>query len=344
MLLSEGVELFLEHRRLRDLSPATLGIYRYWLELWFEWRAKHGNPLEVGGVGIEELRTFFAYLKDEHVPHQGNTHRPAVDRHGLAPASIEGCYRVLRAFWTFLDEEEELTPRQARFFARGRIPRPQVPDDPREAADEPVVNTLLAAIDGYDERATRDRVIVLLLYESGMRVSELCKLKDRDVLLRDQAAKVIGKGRRFRWAFWDERGATALAAYLNKRSGPVGGPLLRGCSSRNNGGPMTRDAVRAMLKRLADKAGIKLPDGAPVHSFRHGFIHAGLDAGLDISEVAQLAGHRDIKTTMTYARRNRSRLQRAHRRIFDRNQKSGDNHDRRDYHRSRGAAADFSDS
>lgn len=346
MLLDAGIESFLEHRRLRGLAPASLDLYRRWLTFWSRWRADRDLPPEVGGVGIEELRAFFAYLRDEHVPHLSNSHRPAADRVGLSPSSIEGCYRTLRALWRFLDDEEVLTPAQARYFTRDRIPRPQVPDDARDAADEMLLAALLATIDGDDEKAARDRAVILLLFESGMRVSELCALSDRDVRIATGEAKVLGKGQKFRWCFWGRRAATALAAYLRLRRGPVGGPLIRGCSSRNNGNAMTRDAVRAMLKRLAVEAGVELPEGAPVHTFRHGFVHAALDAGLDLSEVAQLAGHRDVKTTMIYARRNRQRLGSAHRRIFDRNQKSGENHDDGpDSRRQRGgAAADRGDS
>lgn len=166
-----------------------------------------------------------------------------------------------------------------------------------------------------DAWATLRRCLVLLLYESGMRVSELCGLLDSDVSISQQAAKVKGKGGKYRWVFWGPRSAAALAAYLPVRHGPIGGPLVRGCSHVNLGGPLTRDAVRAMLKRLAADAGVTLPPSAPVHCFRHGFVHAALDAGLDVSEVAQLAGHANLQTTLGYARRNKSRLQAAHAKI-----------------------------
>lgn len=126
------------------------------------------------------------------------------------------------------------------------------------------------------------------------------------------------RGGKFRWVFWGDRAAGALGAYLRVRGGGVGGalPFIRATSDRNRGGRLTRDAIRAHLKRVAASIGAKLPSSAPVHCFRHGFVHAALDAGLDISEVAQLAGHASIQTTMIYARRNKKRLQEAHRRIF----------------------------
>src|ERR1051325_8143044 len=95
MLLASGVELFLEHRRLRDLSPASRALYRRWLIGWLGWRLIRQLEPEIGSVEISELRAFFAYLRDDHMPHQSNPRRPAVNRVGLAPSSIEGCYRIL---------------------------------------------------------------------------------------------------------------------------------------------------------------------------------------------------------------------------------------------------------
>ena len=63
---------------------------------------------------------------------------------------------------------------------------------------------------------------------------------------------------------------------------------------------MTPDAIRSIIKRIADDAGITLPQGCPVHWFRHSFAKRALEAGLDLSQVGQLLGHRNPKTTTRY--------------------------------------------
>lgn len=321
MDVTDATSRFLDHRRLKLVSAGTIDLYDRELFRWQQWRHRAGHPPDIATIALDQVRAYFHYLEREHIPHGGASRRPAAKRVGLTPASIETAWRVLRACWRFLDAEGLLTTEQARFFARDRVPRPRVPEHERPAAQESLVHMLLRACasGGHDaETAARDRAIVLLLFESGLRVGELCNLCDSDMQIAEASAKVVGKGGKFRWVFWGDRTAAAIAAYLRVRSGPVGGavPFVRGTSRRNRGGKLTRDAIRAHLKRLAASVGGKLPHSAPVHCFRHGFVHAALDAGLDISEVAQLAGHASIQTTMIYARRNKERLHKAHRRIF----------------------------
>ncbi len=145
------------------------------------------------------------------------------------------------------------------------------------------------------------RAVILLLYESGMRIGELCALEDPYVKLREREAQVLGKGNQWRPVFWQPPGAVAFIRYVLVRRGPRDrGALFRGTSPRNDGGSMTPDAIRGMIKRIAAEAAITLPKGCPVHWFRHSFAKRGLEAGLDLSQVGQLLGHRNPKTTTRY--------------------------------------------
>lgn len=313
----DAIASFLGHRELKDVSTATLDIYRHWLTVWVTWRTARDLPLQVPAIHVDDLRAFFHYLAKDHIPHERNPKRPSAKTRGLAPASSAGCWRVLRALWRYLADEGKLSGDQVRFFTGSRIPCPRVPEQVREACSRDTLDTLLVACgDAVDEESARNRVILLLLYESGMRVSELCRLCDHEIRIGQDTALVHGKGRKQRWVYWGPRSTEALLRYLRVRRGPIGGPLIRGVSSRNSGKAMTRDAVRARLKRLAKQAGVKLPAEAPVHFLRHGFAHAALDAGLDVSQLAQLLGHADIDTTMRYVREHPRRLREIHARIF----------------------------
>jgi site-specific recombinase XerD len=226
------------------------------------------------------------------------------------PASVAAAHRTLRSFWIFLDNEELLTPQQARFFTNNRIPVPEVVESPRPYCDEQNLAQLLAACgDGFDEESARNRAAILLLYESGMRVGELCALEDPYVHLRERQAQVLGKGNRWRPVFWQPPGAVALIRYVLLRRGSRDrGPLFRGTSQRNDGGPMTPDAIRSAIKRIANDAGITLPPGCPLHWFRHSFAKRALEAGLDLAQVGQLLGHRNPKTTTRYVQEYPVRL------------------------------------
>ncbi len=94
----------MDHRRRRAIG--TKQHYQYWLTEWRDWRTAHVLSNEIAAVQIEDFRGFIRYLEDEHIPHSRNPHRPAVNRHGLMPASVNAAYRTLRSFWIFLDNEE----------------------------------------------------------------------------------------------------------------------------------------------------------------------------------------------------------------------------------------------
>jgi integrase/recombinase XerD len=148
-----------------------------------------------------------------------------------------------------------------------------------------------------------------------LRISELISIQYEDLDLKGRRCKVIGKGNRQGWAFWGYGGAVALRGYLRVRKGPKHGPLFLGTSPRNEGEPLTDDAIRTAMKRLAQQASVELPPGAPPHSMRHRFGHKGIESGLDSSEVGQLMRHRHHTATLRYLRENADRLSKIHERI-----------------------------
>lgn len=322
--LAEATEEFLTHRRAKRVSKATVELYWRQLAHWCTWREQRGCEATVAVVSVEELCAFLAYLQSEHVPHGTNARRPAVARRGMAPATVAAYYRLLRAFWNYLDSAGALSAEQARFFVSGRVPSPRCRPRARSACDEARLEQLLGACDEETkEEGARNRALVLMLFESGLRVSELCALTDDLVDLTHRRAWICGKGAIERFVFWGPRTSSALMRYLCLRRGERRGPLFRGVSSRNDGAALTPDLVRGVFKRLARRAGVKLPPGAPVHWMRHGFAHACIDAGLDIWEVGQLLGHADVKTTQEYLRQRPERLADAHDRVFGRRRAGG---------------------
>jgi len=156
------------------------------------------------------------------------------------------------------------------------------------------------------------RALLLMLAESGARISEIANLSLSDIDLKGRCARIIGKGNREEWIFWRYRAARALRGYLAQR-GELEGPLFR----NQSGGPLKDYGIRGVVSRLAHIAGIKLPKGAMIHCFRHRFAHKALEQGLDVTQVAQLMRHRNIDTTYRYLRENRDRLRKIRDRMAD---------------------------
>lgn len=319
--LCAAVDLFVQHRRPR-VSPETHAIYRRLLTEWQAWRAVQGLAPALADVGVQEMRDYLRYLEYERVPRQFSNNRPADARPGLAPATIESAWKLLRTLWNFLIVEGLLTAEQETYFKRKRIPRPRVPKVPRPTyAPDTIERLLAAAAESSDpEESWRDRAIMLILLESGMRASELCGMRDEQVDVDERTAIIRGKGGAIGAVFWGDRADSAIRAYLRVRSGTAGGPFFRTLNGGRSpiGSPLTREGVRSLFRRLAGRAGVDLPSGAPVHATRHTFAHDALDAGADVSQVSQLLRHATLETTMIYVREKSSRLKAIHAQLYRR--------------------------
>lgn len=318
MDLGTAIGAFIAHRRQANCAQGTLGLYGRQLGVWLGWLVSQGHSLVVPDIQIEDLRGFAAHLADGYVAYSSLVSSRKPTGRPLSENTRASYHRTLRAFWSFLATEELLTPEQQRFFSR--IEAPRVPEDPRPSLDARAVKRLMIVCgDGSTEESARNRAIVLLLFETGMRISELCKLTDEVVDPTKRRARVLrAKGNKHRMVFWQPSGAAALARYLLMRRGMHGGPLFRGCSRRNDGGAVTPDLVRATLKRIAAASGVRLPYGAPLHAIRHGFAHAAIERGAQLTDLADLLGHADLETTRIYLRNDDDRLAAAYERIFSR--------------------------
>lgn len=321
MQIADGIALFLEHRRGANCAKGTVGLYARQLGAFSTWLTEQESSREISDLTVADFRAFFAFLRNSYIAYTSKASTRPPSTRPLSENTLASYHRTLRAWWSFLASEDGmLTAEQQRYFAR--IAAPSVPEDPRPSTDEATVKKLLRACgDGSTEESARNRAIVALLWETGMRISELCTLTDDVTEVARRRAKVLRtKGKKHRMVFWQPSAGAHLARYLLLRSGQTGGkrPLFRGCSRRNNGGEITPDLVRACLKRIAVAARIVLPKGAPLHSIRHGFAHAAIENGAQLTDLADLLGHADLETTRIYVRNDDDRLAAAYERIFSR--------------------------
>ena len=300
MTLDDAITLFLNHRRRLQLTPGTLANYTRHTRAFATWRTEHGCSPDLANVTLWEMQDFIEHITKTHTPHTAASY-----------------WRDVRGLWNFLTGEGLISQTQALFFANRRIPRPRTPDhEPRPYCDDEKLQEMLDACgDENSEAGARDRAIICMLFETGLRVSELAALTDDDVDLRKRYALVEGKGGKKAYVYWGPTTSVYIIKYRQIRRGQYGGPLFR--SVREDGRddvPMNRDSIRHMFRRL----GVELPKGSPVHFLRHGFAHKALDAGLDLSQVQQLMRHSQPKTTMIYLRERPEKLQRLHDRIYRR--------------------------
>jgi len=193
-----------------------------------------------------------------------------------------------------------------------RLESPKLPRTLPKSLSEAEVEALLAAPDVATAQGLRDRAMLETLYASGLRVSELVGLKTLQASLDMGVVRVLGKGSKERLTPLGEEAVAWIERY--QREARPG--LLRGRKSdalfvTARGGPMTRQAFWALVKRHAAQAGIR--QQISPHTLRHAFATHLINHGADLRVVQMLLGHADISTTQIYTHVARERLKALHR-------------------------------
>ena len=172
------------------------------------------------------------------------------------------------------------------------------------------IDDLMGSCDSSKPQGLRDRAMLEFLYATGLRVSELCRVRVSELERNMGVVRVVGKGNKHRIVPVGKAALLAVENYLeNGRSG-----LLKGRTSpylfvTNRGGAMTRQAFWQLLGGYGRKAGI-FHDLTP-HVLRHTFATHLLEGGADLRSLQSMLGHSDISTTQIYTHVVRSRLRRT---------------------------------
>ena len=181
-----------------------------------------------------------------------------------------------------------------------------------KSISEAEVESLLAAPHVDSPQGLRDRAMLETLYASGLRVSELVGLKTVQVSLDMGVVRVLGKGAKERLTPLGEEAIEWIQRYQRESR-----PVLLGARKSDalfvtaRGGPMTRQAFWALIKRYASVAGIRT--AISPHTLRHAFATHLINHGADLRVVQLLLGHADISTTQIYTHVARERLKALHR-------------------------------
>jgi len=147
----------------------------------------------------------------------------------------------------------------------------------------------------------KSRLIVEILYSSGLRIAELLSLKIEDLDLHEKTGKVMGKGNKERVIFISEKLVRHIFKY-QKKFHINSGYLFIGKDNQ----PIKPRNVQKIISNLAKKAGINKK--ITPHKFRHSFATHLLDSGANLREVQELLGHADLRTTQIYTHVSKEQL------------------------------------
>ena len=155
---------------------------------------------------------------------------------------------------------------------------------------------LIDSIDPEDILPLRDLAILELLYSSGLRVSELAKIKVLDIDHRDNFVKVSGKGNKERVVPFGTNARETLLQYLNRRTELK--PKEDFLFLNNRGSGLTTRSIERIVKKYGLLSGISKKISP--HALRHTFATHLLGGGADLRSIQELLGHSSLSTTQRY--------------------------------------------
>jgi len=282
MTLNEAIQRWREALIAEGVRPNTVETYLYSVRNFARW---------LQGRGIHDLQA----VKPEHV-RQYLARRRETRREGM----VANDYRFTRQFWRWCVREGLV---QTDVFANLKPPKRQYRLLPALTPEQ--VQALLNATDGTHWIDLRNRALILLLLDTGMRIHEAHALKVKDAL--SERVLIRGKGGRYRTVYLSPETRHALECYLEACPYPLKpeSPLWFG-----ERGAISLAGLKLALARIGERA--RLPFRLGAHAFRRTFAVWALREGCDFERLRRLMGHANFSMLMRYLPLNESDLQQAH--------------------------------
>jgi integrase/recombinase XerD len=255
-----------QEMKLRKFSPKTIKSYLYYITDLLKYSSK--NPKT---VNTDDIRGYLEHLADKN----------------SSASTLNGAYSAFKLYF------EKILRRH--FFAN--IPRAKCPKKLPETLTKDEVKKILGTIQNV-----KHKLLLGLMYSSGLRVSEVvnCKVKDLDLeshLLRVRQAK----GAKDRTTILSEKVCIVLQKYVKNKK------FNNYVFESDRGGKLTERTAQKIFSLALKKSEIKKP--ATCHSLRHSFATHLLEAGTSIRYIQELLGHARLETTQIYTKVSNNNLQ-----------------------------------
>jgi len=300
MDLQKLVNEFLEHLEIeRNCSALTIRDYRHYLTHFLEWLKDVGSSPTEATLDVELVRRYRLHLS-----------RFVNDQDQPLKRVTQGYYVIaLRSFLKYLAKRDIDT------LSPEKIDIPKGESRSLKFLTHDQLQRLFTQPDTSQEAGLRDRAILETLFSTGMRISELVKLKIDQLNFVQREFGIIGKGGRARVVFLSDEAVEWIQKYLHKRTdgySPLfiryGGQVIPDKNGQKMG--LSARSVQRLVEKYVRKS--CLPVKATPHTIRHSFATDLLVNGADIRSVQELLGHKNIGTTQIYTHVTDQRLREVH--------------------------------
>ena len=257
------------------------------------------SDLTINGYDYE-ITKFLDYLNDNHLDYKKinldmiRNYLKYLDSLKYKKNSISKNLSSLRSYYKFLTEEKVILNNPFKNISNPKKDK-KLPD----FLNYEEINKLFDCADTTTPLGLRNRCILEILYDTGIRVSELVNLKINDIEFDKKIINILGKGKKERIVYYGDYLQEVLDKYINdSRKYLLNNKLSEYLILNNNGSKITTRGVEYIIDKMVNEAAIK--HKISPHVLRHTFATHMLNGGADIKSIQQLLGHESLSTTGIY--------------------------------------------
>ncbi|NQS79330.1 MAG: tyrosine-type recombinase/integrase [Methanoculleus bourgensis] len=291
-LFPEWLDRFSSYLRMRNYSPRTIKKYEQTIQRFarYAWVRQQADrdpfseeeldsaPLDADvNVSSALVTDFFSYI---------------TERREYKPKTLHRMISTLSSFYRYLYTQGVVVANPLL-----GVERPRIKNQELKYLKHSQVIRLLRSIEDR-----RNRLIVRLIYATGVRVSELCAINVEDIDFEEQTIRVKGKGDKIRTVFVDEETLEDIDEFIGNK---IEGPLFVG----QQGNHISPRTVQHIFKENA-------PDGITPHKIRHSYASELYRRSKNLRVVQENLGHSSIKTTEIYLHTDLEERKRVYQQYF----------------------------
>lgn len=306
--LDIGFDLFYSSKRTEGLRNRTLADYKSYWRYFREWLTKSHPEIEmIGQITVVTLREYVEYMSHEHKRYEGVECRKK-DGKTLSSATVASRLRALQTICKFWGTEGLA---QTNVAEKIKVPRKDTNEKSIMTDDQ--LSDIIAAADTTTFAGYRDRVLMLLLADTGLRINEALQLEDKFIDVKARCIRLPGslnKNRKSRIVPISASVLREVIRLMDENREYFDTPYI---FLSNYGDRLKADQFRKRLRKYAVDAGIDTTKTqVSPHRFRDYFITNYLLNGGDLFTLQRIVAHADIKTTQGYVKVNEEAMRDSH--------------------------------
>lgn len=282
---TDAKETFLNYCRSKGLSPTTIRWYDFALTRIIDFLEKKYPGISPATTSIEQLRSYVT---------------PMVDK--LKPNTINHSVTAIKTLFKFLHEDNYIDNNPAYRLEKIRGPKLHIQPFTQEQ-----VEALLSQPNQRRFAGVRDYTILLLLFDTGLRIAEALSLTEENINWQQSTITVIGKGSKQRTVPFGRNVRLALDHYLDRR----GDVKCKALFVSEYGQPLPARLFQENMARYGKDAGITGVRVSP-HTCRHTFAVNWIRSGGDVFHLQRILGHSSLDICRIYVNLVTDDLQKAH--------------------------------